>query len=132
MRTTRGATVLVPVVLASCFSEAPAGVDPPGADVVIIETTDQLTFAPAHVEIRAGQTTRWRNSSVTIHTSTGDLDLAADPSSVSLPEGAPPWNSGNLSPGAVFELRLEVPGEYRYTCLPHESSGMIGTIRVLP
>ncbi|HSM35736.1 MAG TPA: plastocyanin/azurin family copper-binding protein [Longimicrobiales bacterium] len=132
MRPSRGTAPLAALALLSCFSEAPAGVEPPGTDVVIVEMTDGLAFAPAHVEIRAGQTIRWRNVSATLHTSTGDPDLAADPSSVSLPEGASTWHSGNLSPGAVFEIRLDVAGDYRYTCLPHESAGMTGTIRVLP
>ena len=132
MRLPRWPSLLALPVLAACFSEEPAPVEPPGGDVVVVEMTDELTFSPAHVEIRAGQTIRWRNASVSVHTATGAADLVADPSSVSLPAGAAPWHSGNLSSGAVFELRFDVVGDYRYACLPHEAFGMIGTIRVVP
>ena len=37
---------------------------------------------------------------------------------------------GLLSPGESFEVKLDVPGTYRYFCIPHEDSGMTGRIVV--
>jgi plastocyanin len=63
----------------------------------------------------------------------------------SLPEGGDYFASGGFSSeeeardeigdglmkeGDTFEVTFEVPGTYRYVCLPHESEGMTGTVVV--
>lgn len=37
---------------------------------------------------------------------------------------------GLLKPGESFEVTLDQPGTYRYFCIPHEGSGMTGTITI--
>lgn len=99
-------------------------------EVAEVTMTNRLTFEPATLRIRAGQTVRWRNTSDLIHTVTADPALAQDPGSVRLPEGAETFDSGDLRPGDVFAHTFQVPGEYGYFCIPHELGGMVGTVIV--
>ncbi|WP_232688366.1 plastocyanin/azurin family copper-binding protein [Halobacterium zhouii] len=39
-------------------------------------------------------------------------------------------DAGNVSPGETYEHTFEVPGDYHYFCIPHESAGMIGKVVV--
>ncbi len=92
--------------------------------------TNRLQFTPATVRIKVGQKVRWRNVSGLIHTVTADPSKAADRSHVKLPSGASPFNSGDIKPDGTYEHTFTVAGEYRYTCIPHELAGMIGTVVV--
>ena len=94
--------------------------------------TNALDYEPATVTIRAGQTVLWRNTSDLVHTVTADDELATDDDHVRLPEGAEPFGSGRMEPGATYRRTFAVPGRYTYFCIPHEASGMIGHIVVEP
>lgn len=102
------------------------------ADTVVIRTTDLLSFDPAVDTIRVGDTVRWENSSVMVHTVTDDPALSRVEGSARLPDGARPFNSGNLDPDATFVRTFTVPGTYGYFCIPHEGAKMKGTLIVLP
>lgn len=114
----------------------PGASPPPGArhDTVAasVEMTNQLTFAPDSVVIRAGQSVRFENASALVHTVTGDPSEASLEASVRLPEGAEPFHSGRLAPGGSFVHAFETPGRYRYFCVPHEGAEMRGTVVVRP
>ncbi|MDG5776917.1 plastocyanin/azurin family copper-binding protein [Haloarculaceae archaeon H-GB2-1] len=110
------------------------------------ETTDYdvgmstREFKPAEIEVSAGSTVVWRNTSSHAHTVTAYDD--------SLPDGADYFASGGfenqtaaqqgwfdgaggaLYSGDVYEHTFEVPGEYVYFCIPHEASRMVGTVTV--
>lgn len=60
----------------------------------------------------------------------GDHAAASDPKDVSLPPGAAPFNSGKVRPGGSFEHRFDIPGIYKYVCVPHEQMGMSGQLTV--
>lgn len=92
--------------------------------------TNRLTFTPETVRVRVGETVRWRNSSDLLHTVTADPEKVSDPANVSLPEGAAPFDSGNLEPGATFDHTFTQPGRYKYVCIPHEAAAMIGWVIV--
>jgi plastocyanin len=96
-----------------------------------IGMTDDMTFTPAKVTIRVGETIRWQNTSADIHTVTADPKKAATAGHAELPDGAAPFDSGDMKPGAIFEHTFTVPGHYRYVCRPHETAGMIGDITVV-
>ncbi|RMG67271.1 MAG: hypothetical protein D6715_05170 [Calditrichaeota bacterium] len=100
--------------------------------VVHITMTNTLKFNPASDTIRVGQTVEWRNTSLLVHTVTCDPKKAAKPEHVALPEGAEPFDSGNMDPDATFRHTFTVPGVYKYFCIPHEAAGMVGEIVVLP
>ncbi len=97
-----------------------------------VTMTNRLTYAPAVIRIQAGESVTWENTSDLIHTVTADPGMAAQEGSVSLPEGADPFHSGNLAPGESFTRSFDVPGEYVYFCVPHEAAGMVGRIVVEP
>lgn len=114
-----------------CFQgESGEAGDGAQAEGVVVEMTDDYTFSPVSVTVRAGEEVTWRNTSAWVHTATGDPSMAADPSHVELPEEAEPWHSGDVSPGEEYSKAFEIAGEYRYVCLPHEGQGMLGTIIV--
>ena len=97
----------------------------------VVEMSAAFRFEPATVEIELGQTVEWRNVSSVPHTATADPLLAADPASVSVPEGAPTFDSGTVAPGGAFSRTFTVPGRYDYICVPHQSFGMRGTVIVV-
>ncbi len=114
-------------------TSAPAGdqngANPAGKEVAV-RMTNSLKYVPEEVTILAGQTVVWTNTSSSFHTVTADPALAEDRSHAQLPEGAQPFNSGNIAPGDAFRHTFEVPGTYVYFCIPHEAMGMIGKIIV--
>lgn len=47
--------------------------------------------------------------------------------SVSIPNGAAPWDSPMTSSVPVFKYKVTVAGTYGYKCTPHAGGGMVGT-----
>ncbi|MEE9205920.1 MAG: plastocyanin/azurin family copper-binding protein [Acidimicrobiia bacterium] len=106
---------------------------PVSADVAAtVEMTNGLSFSPVKLTVEVGDVIEWRNRSLFTHTVTADPKLAKDATHVELPKGARPFDSGDVPPGEIFRLALEVPGRYRYFCIPHEGKGMLGEIDVKP
>lgn len=115
--------------------DAGAGTGRSGPDRTVsggdhVGMTRDLRYAPNTLRVERGTTVTWENTSPIIHTVTLDPDRAGDAASVSVPEGARPFNSGEMEPGETFSHTFEVPGEFLYFCVPHEAAGMIGTIVV--
>jgi len=99
-----------------------------------------VAFRPETLEVEVGTTVKWLNTNKQGHSVTAYED--------GLPEGAEYFASGgfdseqaareswgNSSGGTLFEGQsyehtFEVPGEYPYFCIPHERSGMVGSIVV--
>jgi plastocyanin len=94
-------------------------------------------FEPKTFRVQAGEPITFDNKSDESHTVTALED--------ELPDGAEYFASGAftseddarkdlagglIDPGESFEVTLDEPGTYQYVCLPHESSGMMGTIIV--
>lgn len=111
-------------------AEGPAAPVSGGADTVVVALTNSLEFVPASIEIRAGQTVVWKNTSDLIHTSTDDSVREAIEGDAVLPHGARSWDSGQLKPGESFSHTFTVSGTYHYFCQPHEPAGMKGVVRV--
>ncbi len=102
-----------------------------GKVVAVIDMTSLLEFKPAKLTVRVGDTVEWRNVSSFGHTVTADAARAMYASNVALPEGVKPFNFSVRGAQSV-RYRFDKPGLYRYVCLPHEGSGMMGTIEVKP
>jgi plastocyanin len=102
--------------------------------VVTVKMTSQLRFEPAEVMIQRGETISWVNASPIPHTTTGDPEKnpvkKTRPQLARLPPGAEPWDSALLGEGQSFSHTFTVVGEYKYFCIPHVLSGMLGTITV--
>ena len=96
----------------------------------VVTMTADWTFAPANVRIRQGQTVLWKNTSKETHTVTADPKIALDKKDVLLPAGAAAFDSGSIYPGKSYEHRFDVPGLYRYFCIPHELAGMVAEVQV--
>ena len=90
--------------------------------------TNALNYVPATMTVKVGDTVRWTNPSDVRHAVTADKSLANDPSHVVLPEGAEPFDSGNIPPGGLWSHPFEVAGRYKYFCIPHEAAGMIAEV----
>jgi plastocyanin len=101
------------------------------SEVVIVKMTTDHKFVPEKLTIQVGQTVEWVNDDkASTHEVTTDPDIALDPSHVSSPEGAQPFDSRLIASGKSFRHQFTVPGLYRYACPPHEMDGMLGEVTV--
>ena len=131
MRKTSLALSAAAVLLVAC-----GGGDGGGSPGSIAMAAGQ-NFDPPTVRVSVGDTVTWTNESPETHTVTAYGD--------DLPDGAAYFASGgfgseedarsNLSDGLIdpdetFEVTFDEPGTYDYFCIPHEGSGMKGTILV--
>lgn len=127
-------TLILPVALLILFHTAFSGEPPENQQkplaAPVVKMTNKLKFIPDSVIIKSGDTVLWRNTSLLIHTVTADSELAAKKQNVALPKNASPFNSGKIKPGETFNRTFTVPGKYRYFCMPHEATGMVGVIVV--
>ncbi|HYF28472.1 MAG TPA: hypothetical protein VD931_22205 [Baekduia sp.] len=73
-------------------------------------------FSPAHADVLVGDTVRWTNDSVRVHTVT-----ARDES----------FDSGRIPQGDVYQRRFEVPGVVPYFCRLHPIPGEVEAHRLL-
>ena len=89
-----------------------------------------MTFDPAEVTIKKGDSVEWRNRSIVRNSITCDPAKAKKPESVMLPAGAKPFDSGMLPQDALFTQKFTVPGTYKYFCIEHETMGMTGKVIV--
>lgn len=82
-----------------------------------------INFDPVDITVVVGinNTIQWTDLDPVPHTVT----------SISVPAGAKPFDSGNMVKGDVFTVTLTVPGKYEYVCNYH-IGWMIGTITVKP
>lgn len=119
----------VAICAAALFALACASAPPPPA---IVTLSNDLHFSPTPIEVQVGQTVEWHNDSLLVHTVTLNVARAAKPEDVALPDAAEPFDSGVLLPHKVFRHRFEVTGRYRYYCVPHEATGMVGEVIVRP
>ena len=135
-RTLYGFEFTIPITLSRYFGGGGAEPAPPvrdgpaPSDTAVVTMDNRLRFLPDTVRIRAGQAVRWENTSDLPHTVTADPAKAALRSSVRLPERASPFDSGTLDPGRVYVRVFDVPGVYKYFCIPHERAGMVGWVVV--
>ena len=90
----------------------------------------KMVFLPASVTINAGDTVKWTNPAVVLHSVTFDPSLATKPGNVVLPQGVAPFDSGDMEQDGIFSHTFTVKGTYKYICKMHEAMGMVGTVIV--
>lgn len=107
------------------------------SSIQTVTMPDNHTFAPKTATIESGETVRWTNESDIQHTVTAYADGIPDEATYFASGGfeseraAKNWISkGLIAPGEEYEHTFDHPGTYEYYCIPHESSGMRGMIRV--
>ena len=107
------------------------------AGTIAVGPGGSLQFEPANTAISQGDTVEWVFESGG-HNVSGHPDAASD---VSLPEGAEPFASYDISgddinhislneAGTTYRHTFETTGQYTYVCVPHVASGMIGQLTV--
>ncbi|WP_411716398.1 plastocyanin/azurin family copper-binding protein [Natronomonas sp.] len=96
-----------------------------------------LTFEPKTATIETGETVRWTNESDIEHTVTAYEDEIPDEATYFASGGFESERAarnrvteGLIAPGENYEYTFQKPGTYGYFCIPHEGSGMVGTVRV--
>ncbi len=72
-------------------------------------------FTPKNTTVNPGDTVKWTNAGINIHTTTSDPGY---------------WNSGNLGSGGTFSRQFFASGKNPYHCTPHVLFGMRDTIIV--
>ena len=105
-----------------------ASLDGPNASATVtMATTDESShFEPHVVWVETGGTVTWELDSGS-HTTTAYAEKTDKPQRI--PDGANAWDSGTISEqGETFEHTFETPGVYDYFCVPHEATGMLGTV----
>lgn len=108
-----------------------------GGNDSTVAMTDDLAFDPERLTVDAGTTVTWTNDGSVPHTVTAFEDR--------IPNDAAYFASGGfeseqaarngMSGGLVeedesYEHTFETTGTHRYFCIPHEGSGMTGTVVV--
>ncbi len=87
-------------------------------------------FEPETVRIAVGDTVRWKNEAVLIHTATFDPAQAIKAVNVVLPAGVAAFGSADLLQDDTYSHTFTTAGSYKYVCKYHEEMGMIGTVVV--
>ena len=108
-----------------------------GGGAPSVEMTSDQSFAPEETTVSAGDSVVFTNTSSEAHSVTAYVD--------DIPDGADYFTSGGfedeseardnitetlVNAGDSFEVTLTEPGTYRYFCIPHEETGMVGRIVV--
>jgi plastocyanin len=102
-----------------------------------VSMTDDFGFDPKRLTISAGTTVKWTNDSAVGHTVTA-YDSRIPTNATYFASGGfdseeaarNAVSGGLLASGEVYEHTFEISGTYEYVCIPHESSGMTGTVVV--
>jgi plastocyanin len=102
-----------------------------------VDMTDGLVFEPATVTIARGGTVTWENVGSVDHTVTAyengipsQAAYFASGGFDSEQAARQQLSAGLIGAGGTYDHTFEVAGTYDYYCIPHESSGMVGTVRV--
>jgi plastocyanin len=126
-----GGTTVVATALAGCSSEKSSN------GKTRISMNDSFAYDPKRLTVSPGTTVKWVNDSDVGHTVTAYKDkIPADAryfasGGFTSERGARNDVSGGLlAAGDRYEHTFEVTGSYEYFCVPHESSGMRGTVVV--
>jgi plastocyanin len=98
-------------------------------DVAMPDGTHTV-FAPAEVQIAVGDTVRWTNKGILVHTVTFDPKQAITATEVVLPAGVAPFASEDLNQDDTYRHTFTAKGTYKYVCKYHEAMGMMGTVVV--
>ncbi|MGB9960730.1 plastocyanin/azurin family copper-binding protein (plasmid) [Halobacterium sp. MBLA0001] len=104
-----------------------------------VEMTDSLKFDPKRIQVSTGTTVTWENVGAVAHSVTAFEN--------EIPDGAAYFASGgfdseqaandnypdkgSIAKGESYEHTFETTGTYKYYCIPHEMSGMVGYVKVV-
>lgn len=103
-----------------------------------VELTDDLVFDPDELTVSVGTTVVWENVGSVTHTVTAYEDEIPDGATYFASGGADSeqaardagTSDGGIEGGESYEHTFETAGTYEYFCIPHEGTGMTGTVTV--
>ncbi|MEZ4869292.1 MAG: plastocyanin/azurin family copper-binding protein [Caldilineaceae bacterium] len=99
---------------------------------VTMSGPDPTMFLPGSLTIPRGATVIWKNDDIYPHTVTCQpTEGQAGASYAKLPQGAQPWDSGNIYTGETWSYTFTTPGDYLYYSRRDESGHMLGSITVI-
>ena len=113
---------------ASLLTACPQG----GEQSPLIRITAGSIFVPTSLTVARGSTVAWQNGDTRPQSVTCDPAKARQGTTVQLPAGASPWDSGDLYAGEVWRYTFDAPGTYTYFSRYAEGTGTVGTITVRP
>jgi plastocyanin len=94
-------------------------------------------FSPSTIRVEAGETVTFANESAEAHTVTAyqsgiarGAEYFASGGASSEDQGRADVAAGLLEESETYVVTFEVPGRYRYFCIPHEDQGMKGVVTV--
>lgn len=106
-----------------------------------VEMTDGLKYAPKRIEVSVGTTVTWTNVGSIGHTVTAYEDEIPDGATYfasggfdslqAAKDGYAEERAGNVKADGTYEHTFETKGTYKYYCIPHEMSGMVGYVKVV-
>ncbi|MWG35377.1 copper-binding protein [Halomarina oriensis] len=124
-------SALVATAIAGCSSNS----NPDGTTRVSMN--EDFAFDPKRLTVSAGTTVRWVNDSDVGHTVTAYGDRIPTEAAYFASGGFESERAarndvsgGLLATGDTYEHTFDITGTYEYVCIPHESSGMTGTVTV--
>ncbi|WP_262174582.1 cupredoxin domain-containing protein [Haloarcula laminariae] len=125
-----GAATLATLSTAGCLSGETSSTQ-------TVTMPDNHIFEPKTATVESGETVMWTNESNIQHTVTAYEDEVPNEATYFASGGFGSERAarnriseGLIAPGKYYEHTFNQPGTYRYYCIPHESSGMVGTIQV--
>lgn len=118
------ATLGAPAWLAACTTQM-------RRFAVTIQGTNVVWYQPATLTIPQGATVVWVNRDIYPHTVTCDPTLDQEGGGGSqLPQGAQPWDSGDLYTGQQWSYTFTTPGHYLYYSRRDAVNYLLGSITV--
>ncbi len=124
----------IPIGLGGSLTGCLSGPSFPDADV-IAGADDENVFRPAELTVQVGDSVTWGFASAGHNLccrpdDSDDVDLPGDADGFASygPNESP--NDSLVPRGKTYEHTFDVPGQYDYVCIPHESLGMKGTVHV--
>lgn len=122
--------------LAGCGGDGGDGGDNGGGNgnTVAAGPNNDFVFDPEEITISTGETVTWTFESPN-HNVCAYPDMHDD---VNIPDGADSFGSmeeggdrfATIEQGGTYEHTFDQTGDFTYVCVPHASSGMIGTVVV--
>ena len=120
------------VSLAACGG----GGDDPAATGPQVQMVNGQSFEPDKLQVKVGDTVTWTNESSEAHTVTQygkklfDNYYFASGPFPSEEDAREYFPEGLIEPDETYEYTFEKAGTFDYFCIPHEGSGMKGSIVV--
>ena len=118
-------------------SDGDGGDSGDGGDVTTVEMTSDFAFDPDTVEVGVGETVVWENVGGGQHSVTAyeddipnDAEYFASGGFDGEEDARGAWPDGGIEDGDKYENTFQTAGTYEYFCIPHESTGMTGTVEV--